>query len=346
MNVLIVDDSAVYRAKIRSALAGVPWLNIVGSASNGQVALDLLDQHKVDLMTLDMEMPIMGGLETLRKLKERGSRTKVIVLSSSTRSGSESTMEALASGANDFMAKPTGEAGTVDPEQLIRTDLLPKIRQFLRLDTVPHVPSTAKRNESWRPKDLQTFIPSVVVIASSTGGPSAHDLIFRGLKGVLRCPVLIAQHMPPVFTTALANRISNYNGLPCREGVHGEPLQNRIYVAPGDYHMTVANIQGQASIQLDQGPTRGSVRPAADNLFESVAQVFGAKCMGVVLTGMGEDGLAGSKAIKTNGGGIMIQSQESCVVFGMPGAVSAAGCFDGVGSPEEIYKLLARMVLK
>lgn len=364
MKVLIVDDSVVYRSQIKAALAGQSGIEVVGAASNGKIALEMLEQKEVDVMTLDMEMPVMNGLETLRALRARGSKVKVIVFSSSTRSGSEATLDALGAGAKDFVAKPDGSA-TIGggAEELIRKDLLPKLRQFLNAPSAgrlapkvdapvspvvaaPIFGGTPAGPVSYPKKDLATFIPSVIVIASSTGGPAAHDAIFKGLSGKLRCPILIAQHMPPVFTTSFAKRLGAHANIPSKEAKHGEVLANEIYVAPGDYHLSLALVNGKITTLLDQGPQRNSVRPAADFLFETAAQIFGSKVMGIVLTGMGEDGLAGSKAVKSASGGILIQNQESCVVFGMPGAVHAAGAFDAQGDLEAIQKILARMAFE
>lgn len=355
MKVLIVDDSVVFRSKIKSALSGADGIEVVGSASNGKIALEMLDQKEVDVMTLDMEMPVLNGIETLKALREKNSKVKVIVFSSQTQSGSEATLEALHNGAKDFVAKPTGSGEfTQSAEDLIRKDLLPKLRQFdrpsapaapSRLVVTPTSPAPRPTPGSFGRKELSSFIPSAVVIASSTGGPSAHDAIFKGIQGKLRCPIFIAQHMPPVFTTSFAKRIGNHSGLPSKEAKHLEIVQNEIYIAPGDFHMSLGQVNGQIVTKLDQGPQRNSVRPAADFLFETAAQIFGPKTMGIVLTGMGEDGLDGSIAVKNAGGGIMIQNQESCVVFGMPGAVHAAKAFDGEGDLLAIQKLLSRMVL-
>lgn len=368
MRVLIVDDSVVYRSQIKAALTNQSGIEVVGAASNGKIALEMLDQKPVDVMTLDMEMPVMNGIETLKALRAKGSKVKVIVFSSATRSGSEATLEALSNGAKDFIAKPDGSAViSGGAEELIRKDLLPKIRQFAsslanqssaapqpvmpafaRAEPVS-LTSTAVSSQglaTYTKKDLATFIPSAIVIASSTGGPAAHDMIFKGLSGKLRCPVFIAQHMQPVFTTSFAKRLGSHAGLPSKEAKHGEVVANEIYVAPGDYHLSLGLANGKLTTLLDQGPQRNSVRPAADFLFETAAQIFGPKTMGIVLTGMGEDGLAGCKAVKAAGGGVMIQNQESCVVFGMPGAVHAAGAFDGQGDLTAIQTLLARMAFE
>lgn len=364
MRVLIVDDSVVYRSQIKAALANQSGIEVVGAASNGKIALEMLDQKPVDVMTLDMEMPVMNGIETLKALRAKGSRVKVIVFSSSTRSGSEATLEALSNGAKDFIAKPDGSSAISEAaEDLIRKDLLPKIRQFASsiasdsqasrvmtpaaiVTPTPLTQSSIAAPSTYTRKELSTFMPSAVVIASSTGGPAAHDAIFKGLSGKLRCPIFIAQHMPPVFTTSFAKRIGSHTNLPSKEAKHGEVVANEIYVAPGDYHLSLGLVNGKLTTLLDQGPQRNSVRPAADFLFETAAQIFGPKTMGIVLTGMGEDGLAGCRAVKAANGGVMIQNQESCVVFGMPGAVHAAGAFDGQGDLSAIQALLARMAFE
>lgn len=353
MRILIVDDSAVYRSKIRAALTGTAWIEIVGSASNGKTALEMLSQKPVDLVTLDMEMPTLDGLQTLRALRQKDKATKVIVFSSSTLRGSEATLEALASGADDFVTKPMVNDGS-SPEEAIRRDLLPKIAQFraqVRGEPPsapkPCLPSAPPRQQpACGTKSLGAFKPAAIVIASSTGGPTAHEAIFKGLGKKLRCPIFIAQHMPPVFTTSFAGRIASFSGLPCKEAIDGEVVTNSIYVAPGDFHLLVKRQQGRLVTLLSKLPQRNSVRPAADFLFESAAETYGEGCMGFVLTGMGEDGLAGAKAVKSAGGGIMIQDEKSCVVFGMPGAVFAAKSHDGIGNLEEIRRMLERMALE
>lgn len=347
MKILIVDDSRIYQSKIRTALRAVPWLEIVAAVGNGREALDVLASKPVDLMILDMEMPVLDGLETLKIVCEQSVRPKIIMFSSATRSGSIKTLEALSLGANDFVAKPMGNDGR-SPEQTILEDLLPKIRQFLPSGGSPGPEPIVKAKPvgGVTRKEIETFLPSVIVIASSTGGPSAHDVIFRDLKGPLRCPIVIAQHMPPVFTRTFAARLGAYNGLPCQEVDKAVPLSNGVFVAPGDFHLTLKKFGDTVSLNLDQSEPRNSVRPAADNLFESAAALYGSRCMAFVLTGMGEDGLAGCRAVKSAGGGVMIQSRESCVVFGMPGAVHSAGLYDAMGSLEQIKKQLYRMVEK
>lgn len=346
LRILIVDDSLAYRSQIRAALTDVPWLEVVGAASNGKLALEMLEQKSIDIMLLDMEMPVMDGPSTLKALREAKKKTKVIVFSSSTIRGSEATLEALAAGADDFLAKPIAQSGLL-PDQLIRRDLLPKLEQFRgqfeRISSAVDESKTAVAKKEFLSKDLKTFRPEIVVIASSTGGPNALETIFKNLKGKLRCPIIIAQHMPPLFTQSLAKRLEALTGIACNEVKDEEILTNRMYVCPGDYHVELKVKNGQVSTALNKGPPRNSVRPAADHLFESTAKIYGQKCMGLVLTGMGEDGRDGCVAIKNQQGGVMIQDEKSSVVFGMPGAVYTAGAFDEIEGLEEITQRLMRL---
>lgn len=358
MRVLIVDDSVVFRSQIRAALEGHPLIEIVGVVNNGKLALQRLSQVTADLVTLDMEMPEMDGLETTREIRKKKFPVRIIVFSSHTTRGSEAALDALTAGADDFVAKPSGEAVSItNVSDRIKDLLLPKVLQFVdstsRVLESPVLESKDKKTAAsvipsqgapYLRKNLGTFFPSVIVIGSSTGGPPALEKVLAGLKTPTRCPILIVQHMPPVFTASLAKRLQQLSGIPAAEGVNNEVLQpNRIYVAPGNFHMTVIKRSNQNVIQLDQNPQRNSVRPAVDSLFESIVRIFGDKTMGFVLTGMGEDGMLGCRAIKEAGGGVMIQDKPSCVVFGMPGAVFQCGAYDELGDLSKINSLIIKM---
>jgi two-component system, chemotaxis family, protein-glutamate methylesterase/glutaminase len=361
IHVLIVDDSLVFRSQIKAALADVVGISVVGVASNGKIAIEKLSQLKVDLMTLDLEMAEMNGLETLAEMKRRGIKTKVIIFSSRTQAGADAAILALQSGAADVVAKPSGDNPSLqEAMQSIKADLVPKIRQFIPAQTesalavaantspmnakdkADNQSNTAPKIETRYQKiNVENFKPMAVVIGCSTGGPDALDKLFSQFPQPLRVPIFITQHMPPLFTASLAKRIQNISGIPCAEGQQWEiVVPNRIYIAPGDFHMTLTNQQGQLRIRLDQGPKVQSVRPAVDLLFRSAAEIFGSSCMGIVLTGMGEDGLQGARAIKTAGGAIMIQDSNSSVVFGMPGAIFKAGLFDKMGNLASIKRIL------
>lgn len=352
LRVLIVDDSVLFRSQIKAALQESPAIEVAGVANNGKIALEKLAQGSVDLVTLDMEMPEMGGLEALKAIRKAKYPVRVIIFSSRTTRGSEAALDALSAGADDFVAKPAAEAGInlQSAADRIRSELLPKIMQFMTAPPMMRAPAppglaSASPAPTFSRRDLGTFLPSCVVIGSSTGGPPALEHCLVGISPSPRIPIFIAQHMPPVFTASLAKRLQDSTGARAGEGLADELVSpGRIYVAPGDYHMTLKKTGNDVRIQIDQGPQRNSVRPAVDNLFEAAARVYGSRCLGVVLTGMGEDGRIGCRAIKEAGGGVMIQDKASCVVFGMPGAVYADGTYDGMGDTADIHKVLRRVV--
>jgi two-component system chemotaxis response regulator CheB len=349
MKILVVDDSVVFRTQITASLSGIPEIEVVGSAANGRIALQKLEFQEIDLITLDMEMPELNGLETLKALREKGLKTKVIVFSSQTLRGAEKALDALKAGADDVVAKPEGDNLNFESvQEMIRTALVPRVKQFMRT----HVSSTVSPRPQVIPKvdqpkqKISTFLPNAVVIASSTGGPAALETIFSGIKGPYKKPLLIVQHMPPVFTNILAKRLSTITGADFREAIDGEPvISGRAYLAPGDFHMTVETRNGSPVISLNQDAQRNSVRPAADFLFESGSALWKSSLLGVVLTGMGEDGAAGSKVIRGNGGRVLVQNEESCVVFGMPGAVFNNNDYDEILDLENIQKLLKGVLL-
>ncbi len=343
---LIADDSVVYRSQIRAALTGIPGVEVVGAASNGRLALERLAQGSVDLLILDLEMPEMDGLTTLKELANRGLKTKVLVFSSASKRGAEITLDALRLGATDFIAKPgPGDAdptsGETDPSQKIRSLLQPKINAIFP-DAAGSVLVQSHKGSTKYPSTVWDLLnPKIIVIGSSTGGPTVLETVFSGLLGPISCPIVIAQHMPPIFTATLAERISRVCGISAAEAKHGEILEkNKIYIAPGDFHLTLQGTADCVTLVLDQGPQINSVRPAVDPLFQSAARIFKDRCLGFVLTGMGADGKVGAEAIKDKGGTIVIQNEQSCVVFGMPGAVFTSGAYDRIETPSGIIKIL------
>lgn len=346
VKVLVTDDSVVYRSQIKAALANIPGLEVVGIASNGKIALERMQQLKVDLLILDLEMPEMDGIQTLKEISRLGLHCKVLVFSSVSKRGAEITLEALRLGASDFIPKPGNHSvDTVisiekNPSIMIQEALEPKIMAlFPNLgNTVAPVSAGVK---TYNNVNLDLFEPLAVVIGSSTGGPTVLENIFSQLGPPLRCPIFVAQHMPPVFTASLAERIQKISGIPTSEAKHGAAVvPNAIYIAPGNFHMSLSGTRDKASIVLDQGPLVNSVRPAVDNLFNTAAEIYRARCLGIVLTGMGADGKNGAQKIKENNGAVLIQEQNSCVVFGMPGAVMAEGAFDKALNPAELVDFL------
>lgn len=351
IKVLIVDDSVVYRSQLRNAISSLDYCEVVAVASNGKMALERLSQNAIDLMILDLEMPEMNGLETLQELSKRGYPVKVLLFSSHSKRGAEITMDALRAGASDFVPKPGAEFHGADvgsdPAKKILDLIKPKIEALFG-DLQGSATQAPQRQETFvsagqtYPKILwETVRPKVVVIGSSTGGPTALEKLFSEVSGPISAPILIAQHMPPIFTATLAERLKKLIGIEVHEGRHGELIQpNHIYVAPGDFHMTLVKTPAGVAISLDQGPHENFVRPAVDPLFRTASEIFGAGCLAVILTGMGADGKNGCVAVKERGGAVMIQDKESCVVFGMPGAVHAVGAYDLMGDTSALAAVL------
>ncbi len=333
---MIIDDSAVFRQQIHLALKDCHQIEIVGSVSNGKIALERMAMEHIDVCSLDIEMPVMDGIETLKHMREKGVKTKAIMFSTLSKAGAEKTLEALSQGAADFVPKPTHDDSNLSPAEKIKEMLLPKILTLGKSHSEHGEPKPVVQH--LRSKIVwETFRPDVMVIASSTGGPNALIDFFAGLTDYLPFPVLIAQHMPPLFTASLAERIGKTCGKISKEAVEGEVLKpNHVYVAPGNFHMKLTGDKHTPTVMLDQSAHRNYIRPCADYLFETAASIFGRNTLGIVLTGMGRDGADGARAIKTVNGAVLIQNEQSCVVFGMPGAVFEAGDYDFQGTPQEI----------
>jgi two-component system chemotaxis response regulator CheB len=335
IKVLIIDDSLLFRSQIQLALKEIPEIEIVGTAANGQIAIEKMREIAVDVCTLDIEMPVLDGIETLKEMKRLGIKTKAIMFSSLTIAGAEKTLEAMNLGAVDFVTKPQADDSKISPSNKIRDCLLPKILSLFGLSGRHSIAPAQKREKSSFQWNL--FYPEILVIASSTGGPNALVEYFSLLRDPLPFPILVTQHMPPLFTASLAERIGAHSGKVSKEAVNGEILRpNQIYVAPGDFHLSITGDRKAPKVLLDQGAARNFVRPCADYLFESAANIFGKNTLGIVFTGMGRDGADGAAAVKAKRGAVLIQNEESCVVFGMPGAVFEEGNFDFEGTPEEL----------
>ncbi len=334
----MADDSLVYRSQIKEALGKMPGVEVVGASSNGRLAIEKLQQSQVDLLILDLEMPEMDGLETLYEMARQGLECKVLMFASVSKRGADITLEALRMGATDFMTKP-GPSADSSPSEKIREILEPKLHALFPV--FQKMPNLEVKNSKYPEVNWELFYPKIVVIGSSTGGPGVLESLFSQLRGPLTCPILITQHMPPLFTEALAQRLQKLCGIRCIEAIDGIPIEaNSVYLAPGDFHMCVAGTRNNPKIALNQGEQRNHVRPAVDPLFETAAEMFGNDCLGIVLTGMGADGRAGAEAIKQLGGAVIIQEKESCVVFGMPKAVMDSGAYDKIQTPTQILQTL------
>ena len=337
--VLVVDDAILIRRMVTDVLAADPAIEVVGEASNGRIALQKIAQLNPDLVTLDIEMPEMDGIQTLKEIRKTYPRLSVIMFSALTERGASDTLEALQHGASDYVTKPAVAAGRATAQQRILEDLVPKIKSLCKLGTsVPAAPKkdvaapAAYRAPASRPAGSQAAADvDIVAIAVSTGGPVALAEILSQLPASFPAPILLVQHMPQMFTRFLAERLNTGTALTVMEAADGQPLQpGVVYVAPGDFHLTVRKQHGSVVTALDQDAPQHAHRPAADVLFRSVADVYGARALAVVLTGMGQDGLRGSEEITRAGGRVIVQDEATSVVWEMAGLVVNAGLADAV----------------
>jgi two-component system, chemotaxis family, protein-glutamate methylesterase/glutaminase len=328
IRILVVDDAVVFRRLVAEALNADPALEVVGTASNGRIALARLPQVSPDLVILDVEMPELDGLATLREIRKAYPKLPVIMFSALTERGAAATLDALTLGATDYFAKPA--AGGLDASlRVIRDELIPEIKALCGRGADRSGPPVALPQPD--PGSVRTGPVEVVAVATSTGGPNALAELFSGLPAEFPVPVVIVQHMPPMFTRLLAERLSARSPVKVEEGRPGELLRSaHAWIAPGDHHMAVVRDGPQARVLVHQDPPENSCRPAADVLFRSVARTFGPTALAVVLTGMGQDGLRGCEAIREAGGQVIAQDEATSVVWGMPGFVARAGLADRV----------------
>jgi two-component system chemotaxis response regulator CheB len=344
IRVLVVDDSVVIRRLISVVLADNPHIEVVATAPNGRIALSKIAICNPDLITLDLEMPVMNGLETLAMVRKSYPTLPVIVFSALTPTGADKTLDCLALGAQDYVTKTemgTGEAAVA----YLHRHLIPKIEEFCR--GILGFPAPASITPVLKPSSDVAQRVDVLVIASSTGGPKALLEIIPQFPPDFPVPVLIVQHMPPVFTKHFAKNLSDNSNIRVEEGTTGDPLQaGRAWVAPGNYHMTLKRDGTMVRIHLNQDPPQHSCRPSADVLFRSAAELYGPSTLGVVLTGMGQDGLRGSECIAEMGGQIIVQDEASSVVWGMPGFVAKAGLADAIVPLNHLFAEIEKRVTK
>lgn len=367
IRVMIVDDSTVIRRLLTNTLAESPEIEVVGTAPNGKIALAKIPTLKPDVMTLDIEMPEMDGLQTLLELRKVNTKLPVIMFSTLTQRGAEGTLDALENGANDYVGKPANVGSVTEAMTLVRSEMVPKIKALCpwfqdrgqaskkhslaktsfpsrtTLDSRPGARTATHATRQASPGNRS----DIIAIGVSTGGPNALSLLLPELPADLAIPIVIVQHMPPIFTKHLADRLNQKCAIQVAEAKAGSTLTpGTVWIAPGDYHMTVAGQSTKPVLQLNQAAPENSCRPAVDVLFRSVAKTFGRNALACVLTGMGSDGLNGAQAIADAGGHIIAQDQETSVVWGMPAAVTQAGLPNQILPLGRIGSELARHALR
>ncbi len=359
--VMLVDDSAVIRGLFSRFLEEEPEITVVVSASNGQMALGALARHDVEIIVLDIEMPVMDGMTALPLLLEAKPGVQVLIASTLTRKNAEISLRAMAAGAADYVTKPTSTS-EIHSTDAFKRELTEKIKALAAaarggrrapratasaqgaLAKAPAV-TTVPADVSLRRSPMQK--PEVIAIGSSTGGPPALLNLLGGLGSGVEQPILITQHMPPTFTSLLAEHIGRASGIPCSEAKDGEAiLPGHIYVAPGDYHMLVEQDKNGRVIRLNQAPPENFCRPAVDPMLRSMAEIYGSRVMVIMLTGMGSDGQLGSEVVVAAGGSVIAQDEATCVVWGMPGAVATVGLCSAVLPLAEIAPYVRKLVLR
>lgn len=360
IRLMLVDDSAVVRGLVTRILESERDIEIVASVGNGQMALNTLERVAVDVVLLDIEMPVMDGLTALPKLLKADPGLRIIMQSTLTLKGADVSMRAMEAGAADYIPKPTATrelAGGAD----FRTELLAKIRalgQARRRDpkrppraATPAAAPAARPAGSTAPTPFRSALApqpapaltlrpvpgptesfDVIAIGSSTGGPQALFTLLGTMRaGTVAQPILITQHMPATFTTILAEHVSRLSGWEAREGQDGEPVRSgRVYIAPGDFHMVVETKGSEKLIRLNKNPPENFCRPSVDPMLRSLAAAYGRRVLTCILTGMGSDGLKGGQAVVACGGTVIAQDEATSVVWGMPGAVATAGVCSAV----------------
>jgi two-component system chemotaxis response regulator CheB len=362
---MIVDDSAVIRGLLTKSLESDPEIKVVATVGNGQAAIDALRRTDIDVVVLDIEMPVMDGITALPKLLEARPGVQVIMASTLTLKGASVSMKALSLGAADYLSKPTTTTGISNASDFKR-DLGEKVKSWGLVSRkkrgLPAGSAAAPGSGAAQPSPLKKLYSNPVqlrpaaptfgrfdclAIGSSTGGPQALFTLFRALGRVDKMPVFVTQHMPATFTTILAEHLAQASGMPAAEGKDGEPVTpGRIFVAPGDFHMTVESQAGASVVRLNKNPPENFCRPAVDPMLRSIAKAYGPRTLFVMLTGMGQDGLKGARELVTAGSTVVAQDEATSVVWGMPGAVATAGLCTAVLPLNEIGAYVKKALMR
>jgi two-component system chemotaxis response regulator CheB len=336
---MVCDDSAVIRTAVARILESDPTVRVVAKVANGRLAIEELRKTQVDVVVLDIEMPVLDGMSALPLLLRADPDLRVIMASSLTTRGADIALRALRLGAADYVPKPS-TIGTGN-DDAFRRELLEKVKGLARMRRRTAQPA-ARAAPLTALRAAPALTAKLLAIGSSTGGPQALFTLVQGLGRAVNIPIVLTQHMPATFTPILAEHLSKLGGLRCAEAVDGEPLQNgRIYLAPGDRHLLVDNTRGAMRVRLTTDPPENFCRPSVDPMLRSASAACGGRVLIAMLTGMGHDGLAGTKMVVDAGGAAVAQDEATSVVWGMPGAVAQAGlCHAVLPLPRIAPKLL------
>lgn len=362
--VMLVDDSSVIRGLMSRWLGAEPAIEVVASAANGQVAVNSIERADPEIIVLDIEMPVMDGLTALPLILKVNPNIQVLMSSTLTSKNAKISLQAMSLGAADYVPKPTTNKEVIS-SQSFQTEIIEKIKLLAgakrkQLGLAPFI-DTERANVRPKPQGsvaskpsihnlpktirASSTIPEIIAIGSSTGGPQALLKFIDSIKDNLTVPVVITQHMPATFTKILAGHLTKASGLDCREGADEMILETgKVYISPGDYHMLIEKKNDKSILKLSDGPPENFCRPAVDPMFKSVAAQYGPAALGVILTGMGHDGLKGSQVIVDEGGTIIAQNEDTSVVWGMPGAVSGAGICNAVLPLDEMGPKVLRLL--
>jgi len=368
LRAVVADDSVLFRALLVRSLASLGGVEVVGQAKNGAEAVELVRQLGPDLLTLDLNMPVLDGLGALRAMREAKSNCEVIVVSSETQQGAAVTLEALQLGAVDFITKPAAENALLSAEALccamrrqlavvrMRRDRRQQLDGSSSKATVAAVVPASQGSIKLEVADKRNSVgslrvagtaPEIIAIGSSTGGPAALPVLLGGLPATLPVAVLIVQHMPPLFTACLADSLGRKCALQVVEGREGQAISpGHVYLAPGGRHMKVRRARDQTpTLQISDEPPENFCRPSVDTLFRSVSEVYGGRVIAAILTGMGNDGVAGLRLLKTLGARVLAQDEATCTVFGMPQEAIRAAVVDQVLPLGQIAPWILKFVL-
>lgn len=340
IKVMIVDDSPFMRMILKDIVDQQPDMKVIAIAKDGMEAVELALKHRPDVITMDVEMPKLNGIEAVKEIMKRAP-TRIIMVSSLTEEGAEITLLALELGAVDFVTKPSGSV-SMDFRKMA-PELIQKIRDAMKIG-VNQLLSRRKPVSGLKVKSIVSG--KIVVIGSSTGGPRSLDLVIPPLPKDFPAPILIVQHMPPGFTKSLAQRLDRISNISVKEAEEGDELKpGCAYVAPGDFHMGVKYQDRKGIIYLDKKTEKiNNVRPSVDYTLDKVAEIYKENTIAVILTGMGRDGAKGAFKVKFFKGVVIAESQETCVVYGMPKAVVEEGYADFVLPADKIPEKLTELV--